>query len=315
MAFDQLTALVKQFFAPNLKLTKKRFIIFVLEDLEKFAAHPQQNLLYSLFELALSLPVFVIGTSCRIDVLELLEKRVKSRFSQNLVYLPLPESIESFMERIKKNLIIKNSNSIDIQSDSIDVYNNSIHEFISTNSSFSSLCQFHFDFTKDVRPIFRQLSLSFSSINQSSPFYWNTFSDLFDKTIGPNRPELTLNPLLTETTIVELMITVAMCRLAAKYPSTPVTFDIMAEELGTCKLRAPGLEHFVWTKSTLQVAFDRLIHCRLLIPSNSSLNSSSWIDRSYTTVRLGLPIFIILDAIERHSFNSKEIFALACEKF
>ena len=298
--------MIKQFFGPNLKVTKKRFIIFVLEDLEKFAAHPQQNLLYCLFELALALPVFVIGTSCRIDVLELLEKRVKSRFSQNIIYLPLPNSLEEFIERIKCNLIVENE----------EIYNKSIEEFILENSSFSSLCNFHFDFTKDVRPIFRQLSLTFASINQNDQFYWNTFSDLFDKIVGPNRPEISLNSLILETTIVELMIIVSICRLAAKFPSTPITFDVMAEELATCKLRAPGLEHFVWTKSTLQVAFDRLLNSRILLTANSSnSSSSSWTDRSYLTVRLGLPVFIILDAIERHPYNSKEIFALACEKF
>lgn len=300
--------MVKQFFAPNLKVTKKRFIIFVLEDLERFAAHPQQNLLYSLFELALALPVFVIGTSCRIDVLELLEKRVKSRFSQNIIYLPLPASCEEFIERIKCNLQDYENEEGEV------IYNKTIEEFIEKNTNFNSLCNFHFDFTKDVRPIFRQLSKTFASIDQSIPFNWDSFSDLFDLTVGPSRPELSLNPLLLETTIVELMIIVAMCRLAAKFPSTPVTFDVMAEELAACKLRALGLEHFVWTKSTLQVAFDRLINCRLLLITNST-NSSVWTDRSYLTVRLGLPVFIILDAIERHSYNSKEIFALACEKF
>lgn len=204
------------------------------------------------------------------------------------------------------------------ESEEKEIYNKVMDEFVDKNAIISSLCTFHFDFTKDVRPIFRQLSLTFASIDQTVPFYWNTFSDLFDMTVGgPGRTEITLNPLVLETTIVELMILVAMCRLSAKFTSIPVTFDVMAEELGTCKLRAPGLEHFLWTRSTLQVAFDRLINCRLLLITNSSgsSSSSSWTDRSYLTVRLGLPLFVILDAIEKHSYNSKEIFALACEKF
>lgn len=300
--------MVKQYF--NTKSYKKRFIIFVLEDLEKFAAHPQQNLLYCLFELALALPVFVIGTSCRIDVLELFEKRVKSRFSQNIVYLPLSDCFEDFVERIKVNLTVSGNENM--------VYNENIEEFINTNQLFNNLCSFNFDFTKDVRPVFRALTLVFASINHAEPFDWNTFSQLFDRVNGPVRPEISLNASVLETTSLELMILVSMCRLAAKYPSTPVTFDAMTEELSACKLRAPTVEHFVWTKSTLQVAFDRLINCRLLIQTNNTVSSASnttWIDRSYLTVRLGLPVFVILDAIERHSCGSKEIFALACEKF
>ena len=308
MAFDQLTALVKRFFAPNIKQSaKKRFVIFVLEDLERFAAHPQQNLLYCLFELALTLPVFVIGTSCRVDVLELLEKRVKSRFSQNIVYLPLPNSREDFFARIQTNLMC-----------SADLYNDSIIEkFLKTNVLYNNLCNFHFDFTKDVRPIFRLLSQTYATIDERKQFDWNTFSELFESVHGPVRPELSLNLSVLQVTLVELMVIVSMCRLAAKYPSIPVTFDVMMDELIGCKVRAPNLEHFKWTKSTIQVAFDRLLSCRLLIiNSNNSLNSAaSWIDRSYLSVRLGLPIFVILDTIERHPLSSKEIFALACEKF
>lgn len=264
-----------------------------------------------MFELALSLPVFVVGTSCRIDVLELFEKRVKSRFSQNIVYLPLSDSLEDFVERIKVNLTVSGN-------ENIMIFNKKIEEFIQSNQNFNNLCKFNFDFTKDVRPVFRVLTLVFASINQSESFDWNTFPQVFDGIIGPVRQEIILNTSVLETTLVELMIIVSMCRLAAKYPSAPVTFDAMTEELSVCKLRAPGLEHFVWTKSTLQVAFDRLISCRLLIQANNTVASSSnttWIDRSYITVRLGLPIFVILDAIERHGVGSKEIFALACEKF
>lgn len=303
-----MSALVKKYLTTQ--SSKKRYIIFVLEDLEKFAAHPQQNLLYCLFELALALPVFVVGTSCRIDVLELLEKRVKSRFSQNIVYLPLPASIEEFIDRVRVNLIVDNAQ------DGTSVYNKKIEEFLVNNQVLAGLFAFHFDFTKDVRPIFRAMTMTFSAIEQS--FDWSTFSALFETVNGPPRSELTLNPSILETTIVELMILVAMCRLAAKFPSTPVTFEVMLEELITSKKRAPGLENFKWPKSTVQVAFDRLLNTRLLLQtSNASLSasSSSWLDRSYLTVRLGLPIFVILDAIEKHSFNSKEIFALAREKF
>lgn len=295
--------------------------------MERFAAHPQQNLLYCLFELALSLPVYVIGTSCRIDVLELLEKRVKSRFSQNIVYLPLPETFDEFIERIRANLLINpkdlNSNSYDLKKivETVSCYNDCIEEFINNNQIFNDICTFNYELTKDIRPIFRILTLTFSSISidikstPSTSFEWKRFIERFESVHGPPRTELSiLNSSILETTLVELMILVAMCRLNSKFASTPVTFEVMTEELIGCKLRAPGLEHFVWTKSTLQVAFDRLLSCRLLLLTGST-NSVSWLDRSYLTVRLGLPPFVIIDSIERHPFQSKEIFALACERF
>lgn len=59
-------------------------IIFILEDIDRFAMIPGQNLLYTLFEAPSNqrLPVLIIGLTSRYEFVSLLEKRVKSRFSQ-----------------------------------------------------------------------------------------------------------------------------------------------------------------------------------------------------------------------------------------
>jgi len=81
-------------------------LIIVLDKIELFADHPHQRLLYNLFDMTAhassavhqseynseqkSLSNFslcVVGLTCRLDVLELLEKRVKSRFSHRQLNL------------------------------------------------------------------------------------------------------------------------------------------------------------------------------------------------------------------------------------
>ena len=64
-------------------------IIFVLDEFDSFCSHKNQTLLYNLFDVAQSraVPICVIGLSSQIDVTELLEKRVKSRFSHRHLYL------------------------------------------------------------------------------------------------------------------------------------------------------------------------------------------------------------------------------------
>jgi len=59
-------------------------IIFILEEIDRFAMIPGQNLLYTLFEAPSNqrLPVLIIGLTSRYEFVSLLEKRVKSRFSQ-----------------------------------------------------------------------------------------------------------------------------------------------------------------------------------------------------------------------------------------
>ncbi|KAI9810503.1 MAG: hypothetical protein M1832_001247 [Thelocarpon impressellum] len=58
-------------------------VVFVLDEFELFASHPRQTLLYNLFDIAQArkAPVAVLGVTARVNVVESLEKRVKSRFS------------------------------------------------------------------------------------------------------------------------------------------------------------------------------------------------------------------------------------------
>ncbi|XP_011506352.1 PREDICTED: origin recognition complex subunit 4 [Ceratosolen solmsi marchali] len=64
-------------------------IIFILDEFDLFCTHHNQTLLYNLFDVAQSAqaPICVIGITCRLDVIELLEKRVKSRFSHRQIFL------------------------------------------------------------------------------------------------------------------------------------------------------------------------------------------------------------------------------------
>ncbi|CAG2069063.1 unnamed protein product, partial [Timema podura] len=64
-------------------------VIFVLEEFDLFCGHHNQTLLYNLFDVAQSAqaPICVVGVTARLDVTELLEKRVKSRFSHRQVFL------------------------------------------------------------------------------------------------------------------------------------------------------------------------------------------------------------------------------------
>lgn len=68
---------------------ESKCVIFVLDHFDLFCAHPKQALLYNLFDVVQSAqaPLCVIGLTCRQDVLELLEKRVKSRFSHRQISL------------------------------------------------------------------------------------------------------------------------------------------------------------------------------------------------------------------------------------
>jgi len=77
-------------------------IVFILEEFDSFCSHKNQTLLYNLFDVAQSraVPICVIGISSQIDVTELLEKRVKSRFSHRHLYIWPPTDLAKFLELV-----------------------------------------------------------------------------------------------------------------------------------------------------------------------------------------------------------------------
>ena len=97
-------------------------VIFVLDEFDLFAAHPRQTLLYNLLDVAQArkAPVVVLGVTTRIDVVDFLEKRVKSRFSHRQVYVPLPKSSSAFWDvcRLALSFTDEDLDELDLDHDS-----------------------------------------------------------------------------------------------------------------------------------------------------------------------------------------------------
>lgn len=81
-------------------------VVFVLDEFDLFASHPRQTLLYNLFDIAQAkkAPIAVLGLTCKVDVVDSLEKRVKSRFSHRTLHLKLPSSLDAYWEIVKEGL-------------------------------------------------------------------------------------------------------------------------------------------------------------------------------------------------------------------
>lgn len=73
-------------------------VIFILDEFDHFTTHPRQTLLYNLFDIAQSrkAPIAVIGCTTRMDAMDCLEKRVKSRFNHRWLHIPSLNTLESF---------------------------------------------------------------------------------------------------------------------------------------------------------------------------------------------------------------------------
>jgi origin recognition complex subunit 4 len=83
-------------------------VVFILDEFDHFVTHPRQTLLYNLFDIAQAkkAPIAVLGLTCKVDVVDSLEKRVKSRFSHRTVHLKLPSSLDDFWQIVKEGLSV-----------------------------------------------------------------------------------------------------------------------------------------------------------------------------------------------------------------
>lgn len=87
-------------------------VIFVLDEFDLFA-QGKQRLLYSLLDAmqSVSSQAVVVGVSCRLDADQLLEKRVRSRFSHRKL-LFLPPSKEDLQGLLKHMLLLPTDSSL-----------------------------------------------------------------------------------------------------------------------------------------------------------------------------------------------------------
>ncbi|KAL4964128.1 origin recognition complex subunit 4 [Aspergillus stella-maris] len=97
--------------------TTAKSIIIVLDEFDLFVTHPRQTLLYNLFDIAQArkAPLAVLGVTTKVDVTEMLEKRVKSRFSHRSVYVPLPRTFEVFSDACLAGLDLDQDQEFDLE--------------------------------------------------------------------------------------------------------------------------------------------------------------------------------------------------------
>jgi origin recognition complex subunit 4 len=103
-------------------------VVFVIDEFDLFATHARQTLLYNLFDIAQArkAPIAVLGLTTRVDVVESLEKRVKSRFSHRYVHLSLPKSLPAYWDICREGLSVDEE---DMEAEGFNTSLEGLHEF------------------------------------------------------------------------------------------------------------------------------------------------------------------------------------------
>lgn len=143
-------------------------VVFILDEFEAFTTHPKQALLYNLFDLVHTniRPIAVIGLTSRWDAFELLEKRVRSRFSNRQIHLEKIDSISTFLYVIQERLCLPDDFVFKSYAES---FNEKI-EIIMQDSSMLQLLEQIYNIHGDIRSCLRSFIPAICKLSSENSF-------------------------------------------------------------------------------------------------------------------------------------------------
>ncbi|TFK55741.1 hypothetical protein OE88DRAFT_1622707 [Heliocybe sulcata] len=155
--------------------TLKRPVVVILDAFDLFALHPRQALLYCLLDTAQSCRVAddmngiaVIGVTTRVDTINLLEKRVKSRFSGRMLRTASPRKLSDWMAMTRAVLTtpVADENASEEWS---EMWEQAVDQFLADRAT-ASLLNDTFALTRDVATLGRILISVVLALSPSKPF-------------------------------------------------------------------------------------------------------------------------------------------------
>lgn len=204
-------------------------IIFVVEEVEKFADRSKQTLLYNLFELSNSLaaPICVMGVTTKVTTRELLEKRVRSRFSQRIITIRRPAEIRDFWDSAKLLLLVDPTTGAEFSSKSYpQQWNAYIEELFKVPSSLKKLVYRIFYTTKNYRDFNNSCMVPVAEISPADPFPQSTRFEKYLELISQNY----ILSALQLASHLETLLIVAATRWVEKSTPPHVNFNLAYQE-------------------------------------------------------------------------------------
>ncbi|KAI5463818.1 origin recognition complex subunit 4 C-terminus-domain-containing protein [Mariannaea sp. PMI_226] len=259
-------------------------IVFIIDEFDMFASHPRQTLLYNLFDIAQSrkAPIAVIGCTSRLDVVEMLEKRVKSRFSHRYVYLSQPRTLPAYWQMCKQGLLVEteaaDGEGIDTSLEGYDEFQKYWShkiEALYKERPFQDLLQYHYYSTKSVSAFFTEWILPLSCLS-GKDMTLSTPPCAGD--VDTLTPPDSLLHLLSTLSELDLGLLIAAARLDIVAHTDTVNLAMAYDEYSslmgrqrvqsaTSGMLAMGGGVRVWSRGVAGIAWERLISLGLLVPA------------------------------------------------
>jgi origin recognition complex subunit 4 len=149
--------------------TLSQSTLVILDGFDLFALHPRQSLLYCLLDTVQSCRagmqgkgLAVIGITSRMDTINILEKRVKSRFSGRMIRIAPPKRPRDWVKFVKAVLladiecVVKGSTDKAVIEEWRSSWETAVQNFL-TNKATLDILDETFSITRDIRMLSRLL--------------------------------------------------------------------------------------------------------------------------------------------------------------
>ncbi|XP_069717798.1 origin recognition complex subunit 4 isoform X2 [Phaenicophaeus curvirostris] len=263
-------------------------VLFVLDEFDLFVHHKNQALIYNLFDVSQSAqtPVTVIGLTCRHDTLELLEKRVKSRFSHRQIYLVNSSDFKQYLKIFKEQLSLPP----EFPDEPFAQKWNSNVQHLSEDKAVQDMLQDLFNYTKDLRSLQLLLMLALSTITVRHPLI--TAADIQEAS-KQYRVDSKAN-IVHGLSVLEICLVIAMKHLNEVYEGEPFNFQMVYNEFQKfIQRKAHCMYNF--EKPVVMKAFEHLIQLELVKPIE---RPSVRAQREYVLMKLLLDSNQIMEALQ-----------------
>ncbi|XP_050388384.1 origin recognition complex subunit 4 [Patella vulgata] len=268
---------------------KSKPVLFILDEFDLFAHHRNQTLLYNLFDISQSAqtPVCVIGVTCRLDVIELLEKRVKSRFSHRQIHVFNALSYKDYCT-VCRNLLSLSDQFPD--KTFAKTWNHHIKELLQ-DSVVEEVLFRQYNLNKDVRGLKTLLVQPICQLSPVNPIL--TTSAIVDafKLIATDSKAAMLHGI----SILELCLIIAMKHLSDIYEGEPFNFEMVYSEYMKFAKRKSGMQ--IFEKPVVLKAFEHLMALELIKTID---NGGTRIQKEYRLMSLLIHPTQITDALQKY---------------
>ncbi|XP_060520688.1 origin recognition complex subunit 4 [Cylas formicarius] len=271
-------------------------VIFVLDEFDLFCAHHNQTLLYNLFDISQSAqtPVCVLGITCRLDVVELLEKRVKSRFSHRQLFLyPGVEetdqvsNLDYALERIRHYIKLPDEIRFESLNGTKNQWNSKI-DVLLKDKKFRNIIQRLVDLDLNERTLRTILINCIFDLKDACPFFT---LDKFEQEVNAlERDDIV--QVLQDLNVLELCLIIAMKHHSEIYDNQAMNFEMIYSRYTIFTNKQSNIQAV--QRPVVMKAFEHIEKIELIGMINPA---NSWLQKEYQSFQLLITSEQILEAV------------------